>query len=296
MDSDWDHPLLADLPMSQTRNTWIEFSQDLFGTLTAEQYRMSGGTTLNASPALPFVDVTKITGLDSADVAYSGHSREGAHGGYVDSEFETQRTVVIEGNIYASNTALENYLDTLKNQYAPSRRDRQFYFATDNGQRMIWGKSQGLRYDKESGRRLGIIPFQVTIICEDPRIYTPGLLTQTLTMVSSTLVTLDFALVGNRDTPVRFLLIGPMASNITLRAYSTGGNSSYFYTGTALTAGENIEIDSDRRSIFKSTTNVRKDFPGAFWRNLYPGNVRLTASCPASTTGSIVVQYQEAWR
>jgi hypothetical protein len=297
--ADTDAPLLSAVTGTAFLNSWIEFSADLWGTLTSEQFRVAGGTTLNTSPSLPFVDITKITGLDNSDISASMHGREGAHGGYVDAEFEAQRTVVIEGNIYASNTQLESYLDKLKAEYAPTRRAKGFYFATDNGgQRVVYGKPQGLRYDKDSQRRLGIVPFQVVILCEDPRIYSTTITTKTVQMFSSVTSVTDFTVGGNRDTVARIFVSGPAPVGSALEVFSRQGKTRWALTGPSGLAAtvDEVAIDTDRRTMMQGGVSHRKNWTVTRWANLLDGPARIQYVGIASTTGFVVLQFRDAWR
>jgi hypothetical protein len=141
-------------------------------TLDVEQYQYrDDGVALNTDAVLPFVDVTEVQGLDSAPARTDTKDHEGTDGGFVDSEYETIRTVVVKGDIYADPENLESYLDTLKWNYAPVATPQPFYFMTDAGARVVYGKAQGLKYAKTNTRSYGKIPFNFTILCEDPRIY-----------------------------------------------------------------------------------------------------------------------------
>src|SRR5688572_6728883 len=125
-------------------------------TLEVEQYQYKDtGVLLNGDPPGSFFDVLKVSGLDSAPTRTQTADREGVDGGYVDSEFETIRTVVLEGNIYADPFNMETYLDALKENFAVTNVNQPLYFQTDAGIRMINGKAQGIRYDKDQLRRLG---------------------------------------------------------------------------------------------------------------------------------------------
>ena len=137
-------------------------------TLNPEEFQYGDtGMLLNGSVALPFVDLTKIAGLDSTDIRSVTHDREGQNGGYLDSQYETLRTVTLEGTIYAAVTAMETYLDQLKANYAPRTTAQALYFGTDAGVRAVFGKPLGIKYDKDALRRLGKAEMQVQVVCED---------------------------------------------------------------------------------------------------------------------------------
>jgi hypothetical protein len=277
------------------RRPWIEFSADVYGALGIEEYRyMMSGVTLNSSPSLPFVDLTSVAGLDATPLRLSTHDREGLHGGYVSSEFESTRTVTLEGSIYANSATLEAYLDQLKANFAPTRRDRKLYFGTDQGTRIVFGKSQGLRYDKDSFRRLGIVPFQVQIVCQDPRIYAE---TETVDVRTFGTGGTAYQLTtgGNRDTPLRAHLAGPL-TNPSVMLTHRYGQTTYAYTGT-LSATDDLLIDFDKRTVMlNEITNVRVNLAitGA-WSNVPPGEIVQVNLNTSSGGGQMLLAFRNAW-
>src|SRR5690606_15977559 len=128
---------------------------------------------LNGGEIVPFVDITKISGLDATDLRTSSHERENVDGGYIDAFYEGMRTVILEGTVYTNSQFMEAYLDNLKANYAPQKLPQPLYFGTDAGVRVVYGKPLGFKYDKEQLRRVGSCAFQLQVVCEDPRIYSP---------------------------------------------------------------------------------------------------------------------------
>lgn len=131
------------------------------------------GFVLNKdSIGLPFVDVTKYTGLDNAPFRLTQHDHEGVDGGYVDSEFMTTRTVTIEGTAYVDPSNPDALFDVLKRNFRPSKLARPFYFKSPGvGVRKLFGKAQGIRYDVDAARRIGKTDVVATVLCGDPYIY-----------------------------------------------------------------------------------------------------------------------------
>lgn len=248
-------------------------------TLAAEEYQFEDtGIKLNGGSTLPFVDVTSIDGLDNAPVRFSTNAREGMDGAWADAEFEDVRTVTIEASIYAPVTALETYLDALKANFAPSAIAKPFYFGTDAGTRVVFGKSTGLRYPKQTSRRLGIVDIQVQILCEDPRIYSPDIITRVL---PGTLT-----LGGNRDSTGTITLTAGTNPVVTL-----SGSSFTF----ALTISAPTIIDLRNRTILRNDkTNVRKfvTIVGG-WPKFVAGNnvIGLTGTGAAGSAAA-----RSAWR
>lgn len=133
------------------------------------------GVLLNAdSNIAPFVDVMDVAGLDSAAYRTSTKDIEGFDGSVIESEFESKRTVVLSGFIYGhAHDIMEQYIDLLKENLAPSKTYTPFYFKVPGRpQRMLWAKStSGLRCSWSSMRRVAIGEFQFVLECGDPIIY-----------------------------------------------------------------------------------------------------------------------------
>ena len=291
-----DFELVADQAQVATPpylRPWIEFSADLYPTLLREEFRFQyTGVPLNTAVALPFVDITKVSGLDNAPVASSDNTREGMHGAYTDASYQGSRTVTLEGNIYASSAALETYLDSLKDNFRPNKEPHPLFIGTDSDLRVVFGKSLGLKYDKDPLRRLGIVPFQVQLLCSDPRIYkgpSPKVYASDGTGVNQPI------LVGNRDVfPVINLRGGFTSATIIIENF--WGSHTLTYTGTVGTA-EVVTIDVANRSVrLNYVTNVRGNLVVTDWPALSPGqNFHSCAFGSSSGTPRIWIRYQEAY-
>jgi hypothetical protein len=261
--------------------------------LTNEQYQfLDSGQLLNGAVAVPFFDVMSIDGLDSADVTPTSLDQTGRDGGYVDALYESIRTISIEGTVYASPTALEAYLDLLKQNFAPVAVDQPFYFKHDSDAtvHMCMAKSLGFNYTKDVQRRLGIVDAQIQLLCQDPRIYSSTLQTMNVAIAGNNTMTLA----GNRDTPMTFQLVGPLTNPITI----TYAGQTLTYNA-AITAGHSVVIDTNARTaIYDGTINVRNSLvlsPTAKWPLFQPGN-NLVALAAAGGTGNLVVTARAAWR
>lgn len=252
-------------------------------TLLSEEFQFEDtGVTLNTSPALPFVDINSIDGIDSTSIRLSTSVREGMHGAWVDAEFEDARVVILDCTAYASPTALETYLDTLKANFAPSATIKPLYFGTDVGMRQVFGKSIGLRYQKSSMRRLGQIDFQAQVLCEDPRIYSPTIISQ---VIPGTLT-----LLGNRDSVGTITIAGARTNPVI-----TLGTSVITFA-LVIASGETVVIDLNARTIIKDgTINVRGNVAiTGGWPQLVNGANVFTVGGTGS--GTITVAARSAWR
>lgn len=291
-------------------NAWIEFSQDFFDTsLNVEEYRIGlYGNILNSDATLPFVDITSIDGLDNAPVSVSTQDREGAHGGYVSSEFESIRTVTLEGNIYADPSSLDAYLSKIKKDFAPTARPVNLYFGTDsNDIRLVKACSQGLRYTKTSDRGLGKIPFQVQLVAQDPRIYAEdevviGPLAVSTVSPLSTYIDVD----GDRETSATIVIVNKATTAQSFSLQLLSSQADVMLLQGVIDPQNVHEIDLDSRTIQRhkpdgiatSPDNVRSIYTLDFgWKYFTSGkNVLIVFAGSTPGTMSVYVKYQAAWR
>jgi tail protein len=281
-----------------------------------EQYCFGNGPVLNTDVSLPFVDVETVQGLDNAPVRSQTHDRDGTDGGYVDAEFETIRTVTLEGTIYTAVGAFESFMDQLKACFAPTRTSVPLTFTTDAGTRFVMGKSQGIRYDKDSGRRLGIASFQVQIICEDPRIYSVELAAARAALAQYAMTgrgynkSYDFGygpftqgnscnlvLKGNRESPGQMTLVGPVLNPGIVN--DTLGITMNF--GLTLADTDSLIIDLNTRSVLLNGTANRRSalqFTSGGWYMFQPGSntLRMIGSPVGVGNAALLAQAYPAWR
>jgi len=139
-------------------------------------FQYNDGPLLNDEflPGEPFVDINKVTGLDSGEYRVSERSREGGSGGFLDTGFTNMRTVILEGTAYGD----EPYLESLRLNWRPYKEGRDsvgggavLKWGVDGLQRMVRGRSLGVKYDWEQMRRTGQTAIQFQVRCEDPTIY-----------------------------------------------------------------------------------------------------------------------------
>src|SRR4051794_20897827 len=107
-------------------------------TLNVEEYQFrDDGIPLNTTAQIPFVDIESVKGLDSGDLRTTTKDHEGTDGGFVDTKYETLRTVVIEGTVYCDPTQFETYMEALKANFGPTDISMPFYIMTDAGMRVV---------------------------------------------------------------------------------------------------------------------------------------------------------------
>lgn len=286
-------------------------------TLNLEEYQFGdAGVLLNGTTDLPFFDVTSVQGLDSAPIRTLTVDHEGIDGGYVDSEFESIRTVVLEGTLYASPTNMETYLDSLKANFAPDNVNKPLYFQTDAGQRMVLGKGQGLRYNKDQLRRLGRASAQVQVMCEDPRIYSPSPVSGSVSLVPGTTFgrsypksfpfsygatvtqgSLVLNLSGNRPSPGVLRIDGAIV-NPSIINDTTGSVMSFNLT---VDPGSWITIDLSNRSVTLNDSQSIRSFMllTGRWFMMTPGanSFRLQGEqTPSTPVAILTATAYSAWR
>lgn len=225
-----------------------------------------GGVIMNPAVAgvaasLPFIDVTNVSGLDSAEFRLTSSQHEGVDGSWVDSDYMNQRTVVIEGTIFASHSDPETICDNLKANWQPSKTDLPLYFKIPNkAQRVVWGKPQGIRYSIEALRRTGQTAFQATLVCGDTYIYDSAAIS--FTWNNNT--TASWTVGGNHDMWPIVTVTGPITNtgwfvkNVTL--------NRTLFAGTTLASGHSLVIDMRKRTVLlDGVTNKRGGATGQFW-------------------------------
>jgi hypothetical protein len=282
--------------------------------LSDYSYQLSStGVILNADAvSFPFVDVTKVGGLDSAPYRETIRDHEGADGGFIDAEFEQGRDLSVEGTVFATVGNIETFLDSLKANFAPVKTPIPFYFKPPGvNQRLLFVKPRGCRYDQDIAQRTGQTPIQFLMYAEDPRIYDDNLFS--LVVAFGGIATTGFgfsfgfnlsfgAVVppigvnvfngGNRATPAILTLAGPLVDPRIIN--DTSGKTLPF--SITLEAGDVLVIDLlNRTVVLNGSTNKRASLLSSDWFLFDPGNTFIRFG-GASGTGTLTVSYRYAWR
>jgi hypothetical protein len=281
----------------------------------AEDYTFmlgDSGVVLNTSPSNPFVDITRVTGLDSAPFRATERDHEGVDGGFMDAEFEKGRSVILDGTIYTDGTNMETYLDSLKANYAPSRTPVPFYFRSPGvGERVLFAKPLGCRYDWETLRRTGCANAQFSMFAEDPRLYASVLTTQLVNQgglaftgrsynrsynyTYGAVVTPDEAdcvNLGNRDTPVTFTITGS-ATNPTIINNTEGLTLRVLVN---MGASDTLVIDTQYHTVYLNNTNRRDALVDPNWFLLHPGSNFISYLADSVGSSTLQIQFRSAWR
>lgn len=270
------------------------------------------GVLLNGTTSLPYVDVEKVTGLDSAPYRETVRDHEGADGGFMDAEFEKGRDVIIDGTAYCDVSNVETFLDSVKANFAPVTTPIPFYFKPPGvTERVIFVKPRGVRYDWESLRRTGLTPIQFLMFAEDPRVYDNNLTTQIIAFGGTATTGFGFSFGfnlsfgaavppdgqfvvnnGNRSMPAILTITGPV---VDPRIVNDTDSKTLSFIITLL-AGETLTINlANRTVVFNGSANRRGTLQTTDWFLFRPGStfIRLGG---ASGSGTLTVSYRNAWR
>jgi hypothetical protein len=289
-------------------------------TLTQDYLVQYGdaGVTLNtdATPTTGFVDLNTIQGLDNSPVRMTQHEREHTHGGFLTAEFESIRWVTLAGDIIAPSTVLAAYLDQLKSNYAPARTAQPLYFTTvGQATRLVYAKSMGLKYDLAQSVRVGVVPFQVQLGCEDPTIYADPASTATTGLAGTAggrgynygfnfgygIVTGQSAGAaaaynsGNKEADGTIIVYGPVVNP----AVVLDQTSAALYFNITLAVSDFLQINLRNRTVLlNGTANRRGTMTNtSTWFMLQPGNnnILFLGTAGVGGTPSMQVTFRSAY-
>jgi hypothetical protein len=272
------------------------------------------GVLLNSdSLGLPFVDVERVQGLDSAPYRETTRDHEGTDGGFMDAEFEKGRDIILEGVAYANTLTFEAYMDSLKANFAPVQNPIPFYVkAPGVVERIIYVKPRGVRYDWDLGRRIGMTSLQLMMFAEDPRFYDAAESVQNINFGGDAGFGFAFSLgfnlnfgggatpggltvnnSGNRSTPVTFIILGPV-TNPVISNNTTGHSMGFTIT---LGASDTLTINSRDRTVYlNGNVNRRNTLTVPDWFDLAVGNNAIGYGGQSGVGSSLQLRYRSAWR
>jgi len=276
----------------------------------------STGVVLNPTALTsPFVDITKVKGLDSADLRTTERDHEGVDGGFIDAYYEKMRVIVLEGQLYCNDYLLvESYLDSLKSNWGPVRLPIPFYFKKPGvSERLILVKPLGVKYDVDELRRLGCCAVQFMAQAEDPRVYTSdGIVEAAIPQGAASVTGFGFPLgfpfgfgapvtpatfnaanLGNRSTPAVIKIPGPVTNP---RIYNDTVSKGLEFT-IDLASGEFLEIDLYYKTVkLNGTVSRRSALINPTWFLLEPGDNFLRYQADTTGNPSALITYRHAWR
>lgn len=271
------------------------------------------GVILNDdSLSLPFVDIDKVTGLDSPSFRETIRDHEGVDGGFIDAEFEQGREIFLEGTAYCAAGAEETYLDSLKANYAPVQTPIPFYVkAPGVGERVAFVKSRGISYDWDMLRRLGMTRIQFKMYAEDPRLYDNSLQSFQIPFGGEVGTGFGFNLgfnfgfgttvlpnglnvpnQGNRPAPAILTVNGP----VTNPRIINDTQSKTLEFAIVLGSLDFLTIDlANRTVVLNGSANRRNTMTTSQWFFLNPGDnfIRFGGT---TGTGTLTVSFRNAWR
>ena len=134
------------------------------------------GVLLNGTSAVPFWDVTKVTGLmDFPELDVKVQDIDGRHGSFIAARFFAHRPVVFDGTLYASSADVDTPIEAMRTSMLPEAVDYPLYFKVPSkAQRYVNVKATSFKCDVDTARRYGAAPFQAQYIAGDPRHYIDG--------------------------------------------------------------------------------------------------------------------------
>jgi len=276
------------------------------------------GVLLNADDGTsPFVDVSGVTGLDSATYRTSSKDTEGIDGSIVEAEFESKRTVTVTGTIYGiTYNQMEPYVDSLKQNLAPSTTDKPFYFkAPGVAQRVVYGKcTSGFRCNWDSMRRLAMAAFTFTIECGDPIIYGtdelqfPGqIITQPIpgfgfnfgfnfdfgALSSGVTGAMNVSHSGNRPAPFIATFTGDTVTGPGLLHEGLGKRVTF---DLSLNMGDQLVVDFRKRSVLLNGSPRRGSVTREGWFLLQEQTVNPLRLLTSSGSLQVTLSTHDAWR
>jgi hypothetical protein len=280
--------------------------------LADHTFQLDTGPILNTDSITPFFDVERVPGLDSPPFRETIRDHEGTDGGFIDAEFERGREVTIEGTAYSDVGSVEDYLDQLKENFAPRQSPIPFVFKPPGvAERVLFVKPRGARYDWELARRTGTTPVQLMMYAEDPRIY-DNLLQEVVVPFGGLATTgfgfnfgfnLSFGAVvppsggtvvnaGNRPTPAILEIAGPVVDPRVVN--TTDSRSLEFFI--TLISGDVLTVDLVNRTVvLNGTVNKRNSLIVPQWFLFNKGTTFVTFG-GASGSGTLTIKFRNAWR
>lgn len=273
------------------------------------------GTELNTEALnVPFVDVQRVYGWDSAPIRETERDHEGTDGGFMDAEFEKGRPLMLDGIAYGDPFALEAYLDQLKYEWAPRTSPVPLYFKIPGvAERLFFVKPRGMRYDMTNERRYGAAHCQFVAYAEDPRAYDSALSTAVIPFGGTGGPGFAFSFgfnlnfgggttpagafvnnTGNRPAPAILTVQGPI--DYPIIANDTTGdvlNFNLFGMG----ASNLLVIDLGNRTVlYDGVTNFRSTLTTPNWFLLQPGPNFIRFGGTNGTGSTLTVSFRSAWR
>ena len=233
-------------------------------TLTDYQYQYGdSGFLINGGASLPFIDVDKVTGLDTPSIEVKDIDYDSQHGGYVYARFVSSRTIVIDGTLYANPITIDSTLQTLRNNFIPTLTDSPLYIKEPGlSQQYIMCKPIGFNYDVDRLRSYGACKIQIQLKAGDPVRYIDDADTA---FTAGTNYSITNA--GNVETWPKFITTGPFTEMAVVNN-TTGQTVGFVYTADD---NDDIVLDFKTRSLLINDVNQNGLLTSIGWWPLLPG-------------------------
>lgn len=259
--------------------------------LSDYQYQFKDtGFLLNGPSTLPFVDVSKVTGLDLPDYDIKEDDVDGQNGSLIVVRFSKHRVITIEGTIYANPATVETTMDVLRGNFLPDDVEWPFYFKLPGvSQRYCKCKAMGLKADQDALRRIGSSSFLITLGAPNPHIRIDNA-NVTLAVASTNYPVTNS---GNDKTYPTITISGGTMTSITLTNQSTG--ESLTVTRSFITSDQ-VVVDMRNGIVYVNGIQNSAVATGTFW-GIGAGqtnNIRFTWA-GTTVASSVVVSSYSGW-
>lgn len=245
------------------------------------------GILWNGDTALPFIDVTKVTGLDMPDIDASIVELDSRHGGYGFSKYSDSRTLVISGTLYANPSTVDVTTDAIKANFAPDDTEYPFYFkGAGVSQRYIMCKSLGVKYDIDRLRSIGSCPIQASLFAGDPRAYVDN---APIGMAANT--NYYPANSGNVETFPTFVITGAF-SGLTMANNSTG---QVVTLNTSVGAGYTVVVDFLLKCVTLNGARWTTVLSNRNWWNIRAGGGDAVAWAVSNGAPAVTLYSKQGW-
>lgn len=246
---------------------------------------------LNTSitPGVPFVDIEKVTGLDTPPLEPGTHDKDSGHGGFTDAEFTEMRTIIFDGTVYGHPNEFEPVHDDLTEEYFPTNVNEKLWIKHPGvGLRYILCKPLGYRGDVDTGRRTGTGACQIQFIAEDGRKYRDNDDVVTPLNTDAQVTNEGWA----ESFPV-FEIPGPCT--VTSIENVEWAEELAFDTGIAVSSGQTLKFDAGDRSITKDGVDIVTDRSGGSkWPRLHKGTQRFRVNTSSGAVNA-TIKTKSAW-
>lgn len=229
--------------------------------LSDYQYQFKdNGFLINGDSALPFIDVSKVTGLsDLPDYDIKEDDIDGQDGSALTVRFSKHRVITIEGTIYASPSTIESTMDTLNANFLPDNVEWPFYFKLPGvAQRYCNCKALSFKADADALRRIGATSCLITLGAQNPHKRVDNATTTLAVSGTNYAVTNN----GNTKTYPTFTINGGTMTSITLTNATTGESLTLT---RSFVSTDVVKVDMRNGLVYVNGIQNSAIASGTFW-------------------------------